>query len=316
MPRCSISLPSCHRSAQATMDLNLLAVFEAVARTRSFSAAARELGIPKSSASRAVARLEAELDVQLLFRTTRQVSPTDAGAALYDRLTPLLRSIHAALGEVPEREEAPSGVLRVTAPGDVGVFLLAEVAQRYTARYPAVSIEVQLTNRIVDLVGEGFDVALRAATRLADSSLVVRRLASMSFQLFASPLYLARRGTPRAESDLAGHEWVVFRPASQRLRGGGSRARSGREGRVVCDDLLFARDAVRAGAGLGFLPTFVAESDVLAGRIVRVLPRLEEPAGNLYLVTPAARHVPRKVTAFRDLLLELLRTRAVAGAEG
>ena len=297
------------------MNLNLLSVFEAVARTRSFSAAARELGVPKSSASRAVARLEAELDVQLLFRTTRQVSPTAAGTALFDRLTPLLRSIQAALGELPEREEAPSGVLRVTAPGDVGVFFVAEVANRYTARYPAVSIDVHLTNRLVDLVGEGFDVALRVAPKLADSTLVVRRLAALSFQLFASPLYLARRGTPRTEADLDGHDWVVFRPGSRRLRVPGARPTS-REGRIVCDDLLFARDAVRAGAGLGFLPTFVTESDVLAGRVVRVLPRLEEPAGNLYFVTPAARHVPRKVTAFRDLLVEMLRTRTVAATGG
>jgi DNA-binding transcriptional LysR family regulator len=297
------------------MDLNLLTVFEAVARTSSFSAAARELGIPKSSASRAVARLEDALGVQLLFRTTRQVSPSEAGTALYDRVTPLLASVKAALGELPEREEGPSGTLRVTAPVDLGVLFLAEVMTRYTARFPAVSLDVHLTGRVVDLVKEGFDVALRVAARLEDSTLVVRRAAPILFHLYASPLYLARRGTPRAEPDLAAHDWVAFRAGPQGLRVAGARAPAGgRPPRIVCDDLLFARDAVRAGAGIGLLPTFAAEPEVVAGRLVRVLPRFERAAGHLHVVTPAAKHVPRKVTAFRDLVLELLKARGAAAA--
>jgi DNA-binding transcriptional LysR family regulator len=297
------------------MDLNLLTIFEAVARTSSFSAAAKELGIPKSSASRGVARLENELGAQLLFRTTRQVSLTAVGTALYDRTTPLLRSMKAALGELPEREEAPSGPLKVTAPVDLGVLFLAEVVTRYTARYPAVSVDLHLTGRVVDLVAEGFDVALRVAARLEDSSLVVRRAAPVVLHLFASPLYLARRGTPRTEADLDGHEWVTFRTGPQKLRVAGPRAQAAeRRSRIVCDDLLFVRDAVRAGAGVGLLPTFVAEADVVAGRLVRIVPRFDRLAGHLHIVTPAAKHVPRKVTAFRDLVLEMLRTRpSVAG---
>ncbi len=296
------------------MDLNLLTVFEAVARTSSFSAAARELGMPKSSASRGVARLENELGVQLLFRTTRQVSLSAAGTALYDRLTPLLRSVKAVLGEMPEREEAPSGTLKVTAPVDLGVLFLAAVATRYTARYPAVSLDLHLTGRVVDLVGEGFDVALRVAPKLTDSTLVVRRAAPILLRLYASPLYLARRGTPRTEADLDAHEWVVFRAGPQQLRVGAPRPAPGRATRIVCDDLLFVRDAVRAGAGVGLLPTFVAEPDLVAGQLVRVLPRYERAAGSLFLVTPAAKHVAPKVTAFRDLVLEMLAARAPAGA--
>jgi DNA-binding transcriptional LysR family regulator len=296
------------------MDLDGLAVFEAVARTSSFSAAARELGLPKSSVSRGVSRLEAEIGVQLLFRTTRRVALTASGTALYDRIGPLLRSLKSALGELPEREEEPSGTLRVTAPADLGVLFLAEVVTRYTARHPAVSVELHLTGRVVDLVAESFDLALRVASRLEDSTLVVRRAAPIVLQLFGSPLYLARRGTPRTEDDLADHEWVVFRPGPQRLRMPGSRDTPGvgTHGRIVTDDLLFVREAVRAGAGLGLLPTFVAEPEVLAGRLVRVLPRFERSAGHLHIVTPASKHVPRKVTAFRDLVLELLRSRAGA----
>src|SRR5512143_1872669 len=254
------------------MDLNLLSVFEAVARTSSFSSAARELGVPKSSASRGIARLEEELAVQLLFRTTRHVSLTAAGSALYDRLTPLLRSLKAALGELPEREEMPSGRLRVTAPVDLGVLFLAEVVTRYTARYPAVSVDLSLTGRVVDLVAEGFDVALRVGARLQDSSLVARRAAPIVVRLYASPLYLARRGTPRTEEDLEAHDWIQFRGGPQHLRVSGPPRKGGRPPRMVCDDVLFVRDAVRAGAGVGLLPTFVAEPDVLAGALVRVLP--------------------------------------------
>jgi DNA-binding transcriptional LysR family regulator len=298
------------------MDLDLLSVFEAVARTRSFSTAARELGIPKSSVSRAIARLEADVGVPLLFRTTRQVSPSADGTALYDRVAPLLASLRAAVGALPKREEAPSGTLRVTAPVDLGVLLLAEVVARYAARYPAVTVDLHLTGRVVDLVAEGFDVALRVATKLADSTLVVRRAAPIVLRLFASPLYVARRGAPRSEADFATHDWVAFRSGPQRLRVAGPRQATAEhpQARIVCDDLLFARDAVRAGAGIALLPTFMAEPDVVAGTLVRVAPRYERLAGYLHVVTPAASSVPPKVAAFRELVLELLRARASAGA--
>jgi DNA-binding transcriptional LysR family regulator len=291
------------------MDLNHLTVFEAVARTSSFSAAAKELGLPKSSVSRGISRLEGELDVQLLLRTTRQVSLTAAGTALYDRIAPILRQVGVALGELPEREEEPSGRLRVTAPVDLGVLFLAEAVTRFTARYPAVTVELHLTGRVVDLVAEKFDVALRVATSLKDSTLIARRVAPIVVQLFASPHYLARRGTPRSEQELSAHDWVAFKGGPQKLRLEGAKEAVGVEPRerILCDDLLFVRDAIRAGAGIALLPTFVAEPEVLAGNLVRVLPRVERLIGSLHVVTPSARRVPRKVTAFRDLIVELLK---------
>ncbi|HUK66451.1 MAG TPA: LysR family transcriptional regulator [Anaeromyxobacteraceae bacterium] len=294
------------------MDLNRLAVFEAVVRTASFSAAASELALAKSSVSRSIARLEADLGVQLLFRTTRRVVPSAAGAALYERVTPLLGEVRSALGELPEGKEEPAGTLRVTAPVDLGELLLAEAVTRYTARYPAASVELHLTGRMVDLVAEGFDVALRAAPSLKDSTLVVRRAAPIVMRLFASPSYLARRGVPRSEAELALHDWVEFRsgprrgpsrPARPEARGPSPR------GRIACDDLLFARHVLRASAGIGLLPTFVAEPDVSQGTLVRVLPHFERRAGYLHLVTPGARHVPHKVKAFRDLVLEVVKAR-------
>jgi DNA-binding transcriptional LysR family regulator len=298
------------------MDLDLLSTFEAVARTASFSAAARELGRPKSSVSRGVSRLEAELGVPLLFRTTRHVSLSAAGTALYDRVTPLLASLRSALSEMPEREEQPSGALRVTAPVDLGALFLVEVATY--GPLPTVSIDLHLTGRLVDLVAEGFDVALRVSPGLRDSSLVVRKAAPILARIYASPVYLARKGIPRTEAELEGHDWVVFHAGPQRLKVPSPFAApsAGSAGRIACDDLLFVRDAIRAGAGLAMLPTFVAEPDLTAGTLVRVLPRYERQAGSLHIVTPASRHQPRKVTAFRDLVLELLRARGIAPATG
>jgi DNA-binding transcriptional LysR family regulator len=155
------------------MDLDLLRFFVTVAETASFSVAARKLGVTKSSVSRGVAALEAALGAQLLHRTTRTVALSTAGSELYQRTAPALAAIRAALGSLPERDEHPSGILRITAPNDLGATLLSEVTVRFLARYPQVKVDVRLTNRKVDLVAEGFDLAVRAATgKLADSSLL------------------------------------------------------------------------------------------------------------------------------------------------
>ncbi|MCY1083222.1 LysR family transcriptional regulator [Archangium lansingense] len=291
------------------MDLNLLGLFVAVAETGSFSEAARKLGLPKSSVSRGVVSLEASVGTQLLHRTTRHVSLSTAGAALYERAAPLLASLKEAVGSLPEREEAPSGELRLTAPHDMGATFLSEVIARFTARYPSVRVDCRLTNRNVDLVAEGFDLALRAAgTKLADSSLMVRRLGALDVQLFASPMYLARRGTPRTPEDLTEHDFVAFRGLKYLSELGISE----KHARVLADDMLFIREAVKAGAGIAVLPTFLAQADVTSGQLVRVLPRYTQPSTTLVMLHPRAQHVPRKVSAFRDFLLEFLKGRPLS----
>jgi DNA-binding transcriptional LysR family regulator len=296
-----------------TIDLNLLGVFIAVADTASFSEAARRLRLPKSTVSRSIARLEESMGVRLLHRTTRRVALSTAGQALHERVAPLLASVEKSLGELPELEESPSGVLRVTASVDFGATVLAEIATRFVARYPSVTLDLRLTNDVVDLVKERIDVALRLSSRrLEDSSLAARRAGELSLQLFAAPGYLARRGTPRSPRELDEHDWVVFRAARPvKLEGPGEGAQVTPRGRLVCDDMFFAREATRHGGGIGLLPSFLAESDVAAGRLARVLPRFAARGGHLWIVFPEARHVARKVAAFRDFLVESLRGRVL-----
>jgi DNA-binding transcriptional LysR family regulator len=297
-----------------TVDLNLLAIFAAVARTSSFSAAARELGIPKSSVSRAIAGLELAMGVHLVHRTTRHVALSTAGVALHERVTPQLSALLRSLGDLPELEEQPSGKLRITALPDFGATVLAEIVTRFVVRHPAVEVELRLTTAVVDLVAEGFDLAFRVSMRrLRDSSLTSRRVGVVAMQVFAAPSYLARRGTPRSPSDLASYEWVVLRGLSAiEMKDAAESAVVEPRGRVVCDDMAFVHAATREGAGLGVLPTYLAQADVAAGALVRVLPRWTTRTGDLWILSPAARHTPRKVTAFRDFVIESLKARPLA----
>jgi DNA-binding transcriptional LysR family regulator len=293
------------------MDLNHLGVFVAVAETLGISAAARRLRVPKSSVSRALARLEADLGVVLLRRTTRHVSLTTAGSAVYERSAPLLRSLGASLAEVSAEDVRPSGLLRVTSTVDFGATVLADVVAQFQLRYPEVEIDVHLSNAVVDLVKGGFDAALRMSPRgMKDSSLVARKVGPLTLQLFASPHYLARRGAPRTPGDLSEHDWIAYRGfGALRLYGPGNPQRLLPRGQIKCDDMLFARASVRAGAGIGVLPVFLADPDVVAGDLVRVLPRWDVPRGNVWLVYPASQSPSRKLLAFRDFVLEALRAR-------
>jgi DNA-binding transcriptional LysR family regulator len=296
----------------ATPDLNHLAVFVAVAQAGSFTGAARALGVPKSTISRAIAGLEDAMGVRLVHRTTRHVALSTTGAALYDRAAAPLAQLRASFGELPDLEDEPSGDLRITAPVDVAAALLSDVVARFTARYPGIRIDLALTNRVIDLVTERFDVAFRIWTtaRMRDSSLLAQKAMPLSIQLFASPSYLARRGTPRAPADLAGHEWVEVHGASTvRLENAGAVETLRLRGRITSDDMSFTREALRAGAGIGLLPAFLADTDVVSGALVRVLPRWTVPTGALWIVSPSVRQMPKKVVAFRRFALEALKAR-------
>ena len=280
------------------IDLNLLRFFVAVAEHRSFTKAAERLATQRSTVSRGVAALENALGVQLFLRSTRSVSLTSAGEALREEVGGTLASLIHALERVPEREDAPSGMLRITAPHDLGSTILPQALAELRRRHPALHVEVRLTSRLVNLVAEGVDVALRPGReRLPDSLLRARRLTTASAGIYASPTYLARAGTPRDLSEALEHAWVggpvgVFDAPNPAMTG---------------DDMLFVRSALLAHVGLGLLPAFLAQEELITGRLVALEGFPAMPRFSLYFLTPPAAHVPRKVQALRDYLLAYFR---------
>lgn len=289
------------------MDWNEVAVFARVVEAGSFTRAAEQLGVPKSTVSRRVSRLEQALGVRLLQRTTRRLSLTDAGAAYHERITRALAELEEANAFVADLEGAPRGSLRLTAPPDLAQLLGGLIAGFQTA-YPDIRVDATMTARMVDLVGEGFDVALRAG-RLRDSSLVARKVGELVSVVVASPAYLEGRKRPAQVADLARQDCLLFRAKDHRdtwalVRDDGTEAEVRVSGRLVTDDYGFLRSATLGGAGVSLLPWYHARRPLADGRLVRLLSRWAWHGAALYLVTPTGRHVPRKVTAFKDYVLD------------
>ncbi|MFO0677031.1 MAG: LysR family transcriptional regulator [Polyangiaceae bacterium] len=291
---------------ETPVDLQLLVTFAAVAEQASFSKAARDLGVAKGTVSRAIAQLEAILGVELLHRTTHHVSLSTAGTALLERTRSPLRALRSAVTELPEREEVPSGLLRMTAPPDFGAIVLPSILSSFSRRYPAVRFDVRLGSAQVDLVKEGYDLAIRAVTgRLKDSSLTARRIGRSSAAFFAAPSYIARRGRPRHLGDDR-HLWVFHRRLVH-FFGIATDVPS-----FFVDDFVLAREVIRDGVGVGALPMFVGRPYVREGLLEEV--PVETPramTGDLVMLYPSQGRTPKKVVAFRDFLVEAIRAGAL-----
>ncbi|MBV8757373.1 MAG: LysR family transcriptional regulator [Deltaproteobacteria bacterium] len=290
------------------MDYNDLALFTRVVERGSFSDAARTEGLPKSSVTRSIARLEKELGVRLIQRTTRQRGVTDAGRELYERVRGAVGALEEAADAIREQGKDPRGVVRVTAPGDAGLMELPQAFVELARRYPSIHVELLLTNRVVDLVGEGVDIAIRAG-KLADSSLVARKVGQTNAALFASPAYLDRRGRPKKVSDLAEHDCVMFRARNGRqdwtLEGPKGEESVDVGGPLGSDDFSFNLRLIEAGVGIGVLPMFIGCQR--KEHLERVLPKHSYgAAGQLYVVMPSASFIPARVAVTRDFLVEHL----------
>lgn len=291
------------------MDLNHVAVFARVVELESFTAAARQLGLPKSSVSRIVTRLEDELGVRLLQRTTRKLHLTEAGRAYYERARISLEGLEEAASAATNLSAEPRGTVRLTAPADMGILNLGELVARFVRKYPLVHIEISLSSRFVDLVAEGFDLALRAG-RLADSSLVARKIGDDNLGIFAAPSYLRRRGRPKTLADLASHDCVLFRgthgKSEWRLSGPNGEERVTVRGPLNVDEMVLVQESVAAGVGIALLPINGARLVAARGRLplpVRLLPEYSVSGGNLNVVSPSTRFPSASVSAFRDFLV-------------
>jgi DNA-binding transcriptional LysR family regulator len=279
--------------------------FAAVVEAKSFTHAATRLGAPKSAISRRVSQLEDTLGVRLLVRTTRSLRLTEGGAAYYERVRRVLEAFGDANDEARAQQEEPRGTVRLTAPADFAARALPGLLGRFLAGHPGVRVELVLTARRVDLVSEGLDIAIRFG-RLADSTLVARRIAMGAAPVVASPGYLARKGTPRRVADLTEHELLRF---TGRDAGGvwtldGPRGAETvpADGTLAADDMSFVREAALHGLGMAILPPFLVADDLREGRLVRVLPKYSGLAGDCHIVYPSARLLPRRVSALVDFL--------------
>lgn len=297
------------------LDLNQVTAFVRVMESGSFTAAARALGLPKSSVSRRVSALETALRVRLLQRSTRQLVLTEAGRLYFERARAALHGLAEANVAVTDLSHEIAGPIRFTAGGD-NTGLTANLLAEFLTRYPKVQIDVVLTPRRVDLVAEGFDLALRAGP-LVDSALIARRLGRTELGLFASPSYLRKAGRPKSVADLANHRFVLFGEPhlreQLRLTGPNGEETVKVQGPLVVHDMSFAVDAISTGIGIGLVPDMylgwmVKGSMRSGGRdLVRLLPDHGVVGSELSLVSPSTAYEPTRVGLLRDFLTERLR---------
>lgn len=282
-------------------------VFVRVAEVKGFTEASRRLGLSKSSVSKHVAALENHLGVRLLNRTTRRLSLTEAGVDYYECCRRIAGDIEAAEESVTRLHTEPRGHLKVNAPMSFGRLHLAPAIPEFLARYPHVTVEMSMDDRIVDLIEEGFDLAVRI-TRLEDSSLIARRIASTRRIVCASPDYLTKHGVPRRPADLAQHNCLIYSysPAGDRWRfsgpDGDHTVRVNGNFRANSGDALCA--AALDGLGIMTIPDFIAGEDLRAGNLRAVMEDYHLPEIPIQAVYPHQRHVTAKLRVFIDYLVE------------
>lgn len=289
------------------MDLDAIAVFVRVVEAGSFSAAARRLGMPKATVSAKVARLEKRLGLSLIQRTTRKLRVTEAGEEYFRHCADAIREVEVAEAALQATSGKPSGVLKVTAPVDLGHTLLPRIVNAYAARYPDVSVDLFVTNRLVDLVGEGIDLAIRPSQALKDSSLIAQRFFEMGSNLWAAPHYLQRLGALTHPRDLTKATFVGFRARSSIvLTNGKSDVEVSTAGRIRADDFETMKALLLLGEGIAWLPDFLAEESAAAGALVPVLPQWQpKERGAFYFLYVGRKYGLPKVQAFIQTALEL-----------
>lgn len=291
-------------------DFEGLAMFAKVAEERSFAGAARALNVSVATVSRAVARLEERLGARLLNRTSRQLALTEFGATIADSALKVYREAEAAEGAARELSARPRGLIRLSVPMSFGVRWVAPLMPAFFRDYPEVSVDMHLTDATVDLVGQGFDAALRIAV-LPDSSLVARKLCGVSPLVVASPDYLQRHGEPQHPSELDAHACLgyAYRARSDVWR---FTDRAGHEVavkpagplRVTNSEALMP--TVLAGLAIAEFPEFMCADEVRDGRLVPILRDWTLPRGGLYFVTPSARTRPAKIEALSAFFVKHL----------
>jgi DNA-binding transcriptional LysR family regulator len=290
-------------------DFEGLAIFAKVVEMRSFAGAAAELKLSKATVSKAVSRIERRLGARLINRTSRRVALTDAGRQLAGRAAHILSEGEAAEDAALAQATVPQGLVRLAAPMSFGVLHIAPLLPEFLATYAGVSIDLQLSDAMVDLVGEGFDAAIRIAT-LPDSSLVARRLCEIPRYLVGSPGYLNKHGRPQHPLHLAQHRCIGYSytttPETWRFTKDDKSATVRPVGPLRVNNGEAMMPALIAGTGVGILPKFILRDALAAGQLERLLPDWLLPSGAAYWIAPPGGPRPKRVEVLADFLVEKL----------
>jgi len=292
------------------IEANDMLLFARIVESGSFSMAAQRLNLPKSTVSRRIALLEASLGERLLQRTTRRLVLTEFGESLLEHARKVAEEVEAAGALAQHRQAEPSGKLRISMPGDFANLYLTDLIARFTARYPAVTLELDLSPRRVDLVAEGFDIAIRMGDLPEDSTLAARRVALERMALYAAPSYIAQRGLPEHPDDLLQHDLLCLL-----RRSGGPMPWTLQRGKVKWERELRARLSANSpellariacsGVGIAASSDLFAGAYLERGELVRVLPEWEMPTATGWAVFPGRRLMPAKTRVFLDMMEEM-----------
>lgn len=304
----------------ATLEPNDLLLFARVIDEGSFSRAGERLGLPKSTVSRRLAALEAHLGERLMLRTTRKLTLTDFGHSVLEHARQVVAEVEAASSLAQHRQAEPNGVLRVSIPGDFANIVLGQLMADFTERYPAISLQVDVSPRRVDLIGENFDLAIRMGVLTDDANLAARRIANFASGLYASPAYLKRRGVPLEPADLMRHEALQLVnqqrvPFVWRLSRGEDHWEGVPPSRATANSPELLIRLARAGAGITGVSDHFAEPYVASGELVAVLPDWFLPAAPAWAVFPGRRLMPARTRVFLDALEAEFSTQACQAAE-
>ncbi|GJJ79366.1 LysR family transcriptional regulator [Pasteurella canis] len=288
--------------------LNAISIFCKVVETQSFTQAAAQQNISVAMASKLVAQLEEQLKVRLLQRTTRKISPTEAGLIYYQHCQPILVELEDAESSISNLSTSLQGNLSISVPRDFGLLFITPNLAKFVKDNPNLHIDIEFNDRIVDLVAESYDIALRIGY-LQDSSLVAKRVASVSTLFVASPEYLAKRGIPKAPDDLQHHDCLLYKAIGNQIywefNNGKQIQRLKMNSKLICNNGLTLTELAKSGLGIINTPRFFVENELRTGELIEIFSEYQQQKLDINLVYPHRRHLPAKTKAFIEFIQAL-----------
>ncbi|NES80270.1 MAG: LysR family transcriptional regulator [Moorea sp. SIO2B7] len=282
--------------------------FTQVVEEGGFAAAARKMQLSRSAVNKLVINLENQLGVQLLYRTTRQVTPTDTGRAFYERCLDILRSLEEAELAVSQQHSEPKGTLKINAPMSFGISFLGEKIAEFINRYTGIKIQLTLEDRFVDPISEGYDIVIRISSPLQSPSLIVHPITNIPRIICAAPSYLKKKGIPKDAHELKNHSCLHYGYLATGCQW--QLINQGQEERISIDGVFYSnngevlRDAAVKGLGIVLLPTFIVERELERGELQIILSNYQSPELTLCIIYPVNRHLSTKVQLFTQFLQE------------